>query len=94
MGLAAKLILGLFIINGIQNFFLSMIIRDIVSKLGKKADYYTRMFSDQVFLYNIIKNEKKRVSDKNIKLFWYSVIAYSLQIILFVLFIMSISLDW
>ncbi len=89
MNWISKIALILLILNGLQNVILAYFLRDIASKMGKKPNYFTRMLSDQFFLYREYKNNYKDEVKNNRKLLHYSIVTSILQIIFFILLVLS-----
>lgn len=92
MNWISKVALVLLILNGFQNVILAYLLREIASKMGKKANYFTRMLSDQLFLYQKYKNNYDDKITSNRKLLRYSIVTSILQVIFFILLILSFSL--
>ena len=91
MSLFSKLILFILILNGIQNIILAYVLRSIASKMGKEPNYFTRMLSDQIFLYKELKLEKNIITKGNQRLLYYSTVTAILQMVLGIIFIVSLT---
>lgn len=91
MSTFSKILLLIIILNGIHNGILAWILRGIVKKMGHPMNLFTRSLSDQIFLHRQIKSKNTQAL-RHRKFLRYSVIVQVTEYILFIIFIITLTL--